>query len=107
MLWNLIGLSFANQIINGELETDFPATVALGAQLGESGFSACTGTLITPRIVLSAAHCGGDLPPDLILQVGKAFFGTSVQDTEAVIGFEDFVIHPDYVELDSSVGGTR
>lgn len=107
MLWSLIGLGFANQIINGELETDFPATVALGAQLGESGFSACTGTLITPLIVLSAAHCGGDLPPDLILQVGKAFFGTSVQDTEAVIGFEDFVIHPDYVELDSSVGGTR
>ena len=58
MIWmGLTALSFAN-IVNGQLEPDFPATVGLGAEFGQYTFSACTGTLITPRIILSAAHCG-------------------------------------------------
>ena len=53
LLWTWLGLTQAN-IVNGSLEPDFPATVALGAQFGSTSFSACTGTLITPRIILSA-----------------------------------------------------
>ena len=73
MWWSLIGISFGNQIVNGQLEADFPATVGLGVQFGDSAISPCTGTLITPKIVLTAAHCGSDLPPELVLQAGKAF----------------------------------
>lgn len=106
MFWAMfLGLAQAN-IVNGSLEPDFPATVALGAQFGNNAFSACTGTLITPKIILSAAHCGGDLPPELIVQAGKAFFGDSVLTADSVIGFSDVVVHPDYVELEGTIGGT-
>lgn len=100
-----LGLASAN-IVNGNLEADFPATVGLGASFGEYTFSACTGTLITPRIVLSAAHCGGDLPPELIVQAGKAFFGPSVTEAETVIGFTDIIVHPDYEELQNGWAGS-
>lgn len=98
-------LGYAN-IVNGQLEPEFPATVGLGAEFGQYTFSACTGTLITPKIVLSAAHCGGDLPPELIVQAGKAFFGPSVTEADAVIGFTDIVVHPEYEELESGWGGS-
>lgn len=104
LLW-LVSPVFAN-IVNGNLELDFPATVALGAQFGDMAYSACTGTLITPRIILTAAHCGSDLPPELIVQAGKAFFGNDVYTPDAVLGFSSFVLHPNYVPLESSIGGT-
>ena len=40
-------------IVNGDLEDEFPAVVSLGADFGNP-FSACTGTLITHRVVLTA-----------------------------------------------------
>lgn len=106
MLWIFISIGFGNNIVNGQLEPAFPATVGLGVQFGETAISACTGTLITPKIVLTAAHCGADLPPDLILQAGKAFFGPSVSQPDEVIGLEDYVIHPDYEELEGTIGGS-
>ena len=86
-------------IINGAEESGFPSTVALGAEFGGNAFSACTGNLITPKIILTAAHCGGDLPMELVVSAGKAFFGPSVTAPTASIGFESLDIHPDYREL--------
>lgn len=96
----------APKIVNGEREDDFMATVALGASFGSQTFSACTGSLITPRVVLSAAHCGADIPLELVVSAGSAFFGESVDDPEAMVGFEDLVVHPDYVELEGTLGGS-
>lgn len=107
MILFLTNLVMANQIVNGNIEVDFPATVALGADLGAYSFSACTGTLITPRIILSAAHCGADLPPELIVQAGKAFFGPSIWEAEQIIGFQEVLIHPDYEELQSNILSTN
>ena len=106
MFWmTILSMAEAN-IMNGSLEPDFPATVALECAVWKQRFSACTGTLITPKIILSAAHCGGDLPPELIVQAGKAFFGESVLTADSVIGFSDVVVHPDYIELEGTFGGT-
>lgn len=94
-------------IVNGEEESEFPAVVALGAEFNGNAFSACTGTLITPRLVLSAAHCGGDLPLEAVVEFGRAFFGPDVTSPDEVLTFESLVAHEDYEELDGSLGGSR
>ena len=91
--------TYALPIVNGVVEDGFTSVVALGADFNGNTFSACTGNLITPRIVLTAAHCGGDLPLDLVIQLGSAFVATDVQDYEYAMAFEDYIIHPEYREL--------
>ena len=65
-------------IVNGQTESGFLSTVALGAEFNGYVFSACTGNLITPRIIISAAHCGEQIPTETIVELGSAFFGESV-----------------------------
>lgn len=96
----------STSIVNGETEYGFPAAVSLGAGAGEYTFSACTGSIITPRIVLSAGHCGDDLPLETVVALGKAYFGTDVTDPDDTRGFVDMAVHPDYRELESGPLGT-
>lgn len=93
-------------IVNGQSESGFPQTVALGADFGGTVYTACTGSLITPRVILTAAHCGEDIPLELVVSAGKAFFGADASSADKAIGFEDMAIHPDYVPLQNGVGGT-
>ena len=60
-----------NPIVNGQVDNGHPGVVALTAQ----GDTFCTGTLITPTVVLTAAHC---LPPNIPgnYQGIDIFFGT-------------------------------
>lgn len=95
----------ADPIVNGDLEPDFPAVVSLGADFGNP-FSACTGTLITHRVILTAAHCGGDLPVELITSIGQAFIGPDLENIDQQYGFIDYIGHPDYEELSNGVGGS-
>jgi hypothetical protein len=85
-------------IVNGELEDGFSGVVAIGAQLGQFTFAACTGTLITPRMVLTAGHCGDDYPIDAIVAVGRAFVGDSAETAQYALEFADYRLHPDYAE---------
>lgn len=92
-------------IVNGQLEPGFPSTVALGGEFGGTVSAMCTGNLITPRVVLSAAHCGNGIPIEIVQAMGKAYFGADVSAPDDAIGFDDLVIHPDYEELVSEPGG--
>jgi len=78
---------------------EHPEVVALGV----FGISVCSGVLITPRLVLTAAHCTIDLPVTLITEVGLAFFGPTPNEAEGV-GIDEVFVHPDYVRLDTTAG---
>ena len=93
-------------IVNGALESGFPSTVSMGGEIGGYLMSMCTGNLITPEVVLCAGHCGDGIPIELIVGLGQAFFGESIESYDEAIGFVDFEVHPDYVPLESGFGGT-
>jgi secreted trypsin-like serine protease len=103
----LLSMAFADsyaspKIINGKDESGYPSVVSLGVVNDQGqGFSGCTGNLITPRVVLTAAHCGEGIDLELVLEFGKAIFGPSLEDHTAAIGFEDLIVHPDYEPLNS------
>jgi len=120
--WTILLLSFAlagcapgghgppdtaeQAIVNGQQESGFPSVVAMGAEINDVAMSMCTGNLITPEIVLCAGHCGDDIPLELVIELGSAFFGTDIGNHDEMIGFSDFEVHPDYVPLQQGVGGS-
>jgi hypothetical protein len=67
--------------------------------------SMCSGNLITPKVIISAAHCGDGIPIGIIQLMGSAFFGSDINDPDNTIGFDNLIIHPEYEELVSEPGG--
>lgn len=91
---------FAQGIVNGDEEAGFDATVSLGVDIeGFATMSVCTGSLITPRVVLTAAHCSSDIPIEYIVAVGEVVFGPSITHPDEGVAIADAVIHPNYVAL--------
>jgi hypothetical protein len=81
---------------NGQPEPTHEAVVAIGADPGGVPDGFCSGTLITPQLVLSAAHCGDTVTADYVQNDLRVFFGSSIDTATAVIGAEAWPIHPSY-----------
>lgn len=77
-------------VVGAELATGDPGVVAL---VTSSGRVFCTGTLVSPQVVLSAGHCleeaGGD-------PAVAAFFGNDTTSVGTRIGVRMTLTHPDW-----------
>lgn len=57
-------------IVGGTLDTRDPAVVAIMEPFHGGWFEFCTGTLIAPKTILTAAHCVEDFPSNAAIGVG-------------------------------------
>lgn len=89
-------------IVNGKNESGFPSAVALTFQFGSFSQAFCTGSLITPRLVLSAAHCTEEVArqygvsTDQLLGVAYVAFGPNAAQPNQSVQFKNVYVHPDY-----------
>ena len=87
------GESAVPQIINGLVTDAYPAVARLDIWTANSSATGeiilCTGTLVRPTTILTAAHCVADDAPVAI----NAVFQTPTAQTYAVIGYQ---FHPEY-----------
>lgn len=85
-------------IVGGTPTNQYPAVPLLYSEIeGQDGAQLCTGTLISPRVILTAAHCvefTGGPPSQYVAYFGADVTGQSDPDRRAAINIIDFVFDP-------------
>lgn len=103
----------ASAVIDATTDTtnSFPNVGGLQLQNDGEWFDFCTGTLVAPDVVLTAAHCSdfftGDVgdPDELGPDDWRISFEADPDEDSTYYGADHFVVHPDWLANTAGPGG--
>lgn len=102
--------SRAGAVVGGELGTDADILATVALVDSSTGAQSCTGTLVAPQVVVTAAHCivedGGTVGDASSVQVVFGVLDTSEASDDQRVNVSQVIPHPEYLQGDQSVDET-